>query len=178
VADHASEIGGDPSRIAVGGDGAGGNLAAVVSLMARERRGPDLVYQVLIYPILDALMTSYSWVESDDPILTRDSMVARWSVYVPVNVDQENPYISPATAKNFAKLPPTLIITGMRDPVSDTARQYASELKREGIPTQLVRYEHVIHCFFLMAAALDDGKKSIEETADALKRRFADLEPE
>ncbi len=172
VADHASEIGADPQRIAVGGDGAGGNLAAVVALMARDRGGPHLILQVLIYPILDSLIGTYSWVESDDPVLTSDSMVTKWGAYVPALTDHQVPYISPVSASNLRSLPPTLIIMGEHDPLRDTAELYTLDLKSAGVSVHTSHYANVIHSFFLMAGALDAGQKCIDETAAVLKESF------
>jgi acetyl esterase len=173
VSDHATEIGGDSQRIAVGGDGAGGNLAAVVGLMARDRGGPHIVLQVLIDPILDALMGTYSWLESDDPVLTSDSMLMKWGVYVSVGTEDQIPYISPVSARNFKGLPPAFIITGEHDPVRDTVQLYSLDLKDAGVPVHISSYTSVIHSFFLMAGALDAGKKCIDETAANLKQAFA-----
>ena len=125
VAEHALEIGGDPHRIAVGGDGAGGNLAAVVTLMSRDRNRPFLVYQVLIYPILDALMTTYSWAESVDPVLTSDAMLAKWSVYVTSKTSFDDRYVSPGNGQSLKDLPPALIIIGLNDPLGDEVDRYA-----------------------------------------------------
>ncbi len=118
VAEHAHEIGGDPRRIAVGGDGAGGNLAAVVTIMSRDRGGPHLMYQVLIYPSLDPSMLTYSWIASHDPIATDQAELAQWSVYIPVNTDPAQPYISPING-NLHNLPAAFMIVGENDPARD-----------------------------------------------------------
>lgn len=173
VAEHTLEIGGDPHRIAVGGDGAGGNLAAVVTLMARDRNGPHLIYQVLIYPILDAVMTTYSWVESADPVLTHDVMLTKWSVYVPINTSLDNPYISPANGQSLKNLPATLIITDVNDPLRDEVERYARELNSAGVATEISRYPGTIHGFFLMAGKLRAGERAIDQIASALKKTFA-----
>lgn len=172
AAEHAAEIGGDPNRVAVGGDGAGGNLAAVVALMARDRSGPSLVYQVLVYPTLDLSMLTASRVLSRDPILTNDAALATTSAYVPVTADLENPYTSPTSEKNLSHLPSALILTGSNDPGRDEADRYASELTKAGVTVNVSRYPNAIHGFFLMAGALDAGKKSLDEIAAALKQAF------
>ena len=172
VADHAAEIGGDPRRIAVGGDGAGGNLAAVVTLMAHDQGGPRLVYQVLIYPILNFVTGTRSWILDNDPIFTTDAMLATSSTYVTINTDLDLPYLSPVEAKSFQGLPAALIITDEDDPVRDEAERYADELKGAGVPVEMSRYPKMIHGFFLMAGALDAGKKSIDQIAAALKQVF------
>jgi acetyl esterase len=176
VADHAEEIGGDPKRIAVGGDGAGGNLAAAVALMAHDRGGPHLVLEVLISPILDSLMGTYSWVVSHDPVLDRDSMVLRWSFYLPVAVNEEVPYISPARSTNLKNLPSTFIVSGTEDPVRDTVMSFVTDLMRAGVPVKGSYYRDAIHSFFLMAGALDAAKKCIDETGAVLKETFGRAE--
>jgi acetyl esterase len=172
VANHAAEIGGDSSRIAVGGDGAGGNLAAVVALMARDYGGPHLVYQILIYPILDGTMSTFAWIESADPVLTEDAMRAKWDGYLPLGTDLLNPYISPVSARSLENLPPAFIIAVAGDPLRDDAEYYAYALKAAGVSTKISRYPNMIHGFFLMSGKLDAGKKALNEIADALQRTF------
>ena len=171
VADHAAEIGGDPRRIAVGGDGAGGNLAAVVTLMAHDQGSPHLVYQVLIYPILNFVDTR-SRILSNDPIFTTDAILATSSTYVPLTINLAIPYISPVNAKSFEGLPPAFIIIDQDDPVRDEAGMYARSLRIAGIHVKVSRYPNMIHGFFLMAGALDAGKQSIDQIAAALKQVF------
>jgi acetyl esterase len=172
VADHASEIGGDPHRIAVGGDGVGGNLAAVVTLMARDRGGPHLAYQVLIYPLLNAMMLTRSWILAHDPVFTTDSMLLLMDAYVPMTPDTTQALISPINATSFEGLPPAFIISDEDDPVRDDAEAYANNLTSAGVAVTISRYPNVIHGFFLMAGALDAGKKAINEVAAALKKEF------
>lgn len=172
VADHAAEIDGDPHRIAVGGDGAGGNLAAVVGLMARDRRGPHLTYQVLIYPDLDAL-TLGSRYESKDPILGPEARAAVLGAYVPLTTNLQDPYISPVFAQSFKSLPPALVITDADDPTRDEGQLYANELQSVGVPVRVSSYPNMIHGFFLMAGELDAGKKAIDEISAALRAVFA-----
>ncbi len=171
VAEHAAEIGGDPRKIAVGGDGAGGNLAAVVTLMARDRGTPQIAFQVLIYPILDSLMTTHSWVSSNDPVLTNDAMLVQWAAYVPVNTDPQRPDISPANG-DLHKLPPALIVTDANDPLRDEDNQYAVDLRKAGVAADLVVYPNVIHGFFLMGGQVDAAKQCIDKIAAALKKEF------
>jgi acetyl esterase len=172
VADHAAEIHGDPQLIAVGGDGAGGNIAVEVALMARDRGGPRLAYEVLIYPILNAMLTSYSWVVSADPSLSSGAMITKWNNYVPFNVSLEDPHVSPIDSATLRNLPPALFITSENDPVRDDIDQFAENLKAAGVPEQVTVYPNAIHGFFLMAAALDAGKKAIDETALTLRAAF------
>jgi len=172
VAEHASEIGADPARIAVGGDGAGGNIAAVVTLMARDMGSPHIAYQILIYPTLDLSMLTPSWILANDPVFTSDAMLATSGTYVPMDTNPEKPYISPIYAKSFKGLPPALIVTDADDPVRDEAKRYASELNDANVKVEMTRYPNEIHGFFLMAGALDAGKKSIDQIGAALKQAF------
>jgi acetyl esterase len=171
VAEHAIELSGDADRIAVGGDGAGGNLAAVVALMARDRGGPRLIYQVLIYPDVDAIMRGSRYL-SNDPIVTPDARIATLGVYLPPLANQEDPYISPIYAKSFRDLPPALLITDKDDPAWDEGGAYASRLQSADVSVKVSQYPNMIHGFFLMAGSLDAGKKCIDEVGTALLEAF------
>jgi len=171
VAEHAGELGGDARRIAVGGDGAGGNLAAVVALMARDRGGPRLIYQVLIYPDVDAIMRGSRY-ESKDPIVTPDARIATLGAYLPPLANQEDPYISPIYAKSLTDLPPALLITDQDDPAWDEGGAYADRLRHAHVPVEVFQYPNTIHGFFLMAGSLEVGKKCIDEVAAALTDTF------
>ena len=175
VAEHASDIGGDPSRLAVGGDGAGGNLAAVVTLMARERGKPHLIFQVLVYPTLDASTMRPSWfTDTDAPTVTRQSKHSMLTAYLPIAVSLGDPYISPIRANNLRMLPPALVIVyGGDDPTRAEGEDYAHRLINDGVPAKVSVYPEAIHGFFLMAGDLDAGKKCIDEMAGTLKDVFA-----
>ena len=174
VAEHAMELGGDARRIAVGGDGAGGNLAAVVTLMARDRSGPRLVYQVLIYPDVSAILLGSRYL-SNDPIVTPDARIATLGAYVPALANQEDPYISPINAKSLKDLPPALLVTDKDDPTWDEGGAYANRLREAHVPIKVFQYPNVIHGFFLMAGALDAGKKCIDEVGAALTEAFKNV---
>ena len=171
VAEHAMELGGDARRIAVGGDGAGGNLAAVVTLMARDRSGPRLIYQVLIYPDVSAIMLGSRYLSSD-PIVTPDARIATLGAYLPMLANQEDPYVSPISAKSLKDLPPSLLITDQDDPAWDEGGAYAKSLQQVHVPVMLSVYPNMIHGFFQMAGALDAGKKCIDEVGAALTEAF------
>jgi len=171
VAEHAAEFSGDAGRIAVGGDGAGGNLAAVVALMARDRGGPSLVYQVLIYPDVSAIMMGSRYLSSD-PIVTPDARIATLGAYLPMLANQEDPYVSPIEAKTLKGLPPALLITDRDDPAWDEGGAYARRLQKARVPVTLSVYPHMIHGFFMMAGALDAGKKCVDEVGTTLAEAF------
>ncbi len=171
VAEHAKEFSGDARRIAVGGDGAGGNLAAVVALMARDQNGPRLVYQVLIYRDIDAILRS-SRFRSQDPVVTPESHMTALDAYVPPSGRLEDPYVSPIYATSLKGLPPALLITDQDDPARDEGRAYADRLRYDSVPVTLSQYPNMIHGFFLMAGALDAGKKCIDQVAAALAAAF------
>ncbi len=171
VSEHTAEIGGDARRIAVGGDGSGGNLAAVVTLMARDRKGPHLMYQVLIYPTLNAISQASRYL-SADPILTLDARMAILAAYVPLTKSLQDPYISPVSAQSLKNLPPAFLVTDEDDPARDEGDAYAKRLAEDGVAVRVSRYPNMIHGFFLMAGELDAGKKCIDEIAAALTNAF------
>jgi acetyl esterase len=174
IAEHAADIGGDSRRIAVGGDGAGGNLAAVVTLMARERVVPHLMFQVLIYPMLDASTMGPGWfIETDTPAVTRAAKHSLLSAYLPVSAQLGDPFISPNRASTLTNLPPALVIAyGGHDPMGVEGETYARRLMHDGVAAKISLYPKAIHGFFLMAGELDAGKRCIDETAAALKSAF------
>jgi len=171
VAEHAAGIGGDAHRIAVGGDGAGGNLAAVVTLMTRDRGGPTVLYQVLIYPSLNAIMSSSRYL-SQDPVLTPDARAAILGAYLPLTQSLQDPYVSPVFAKNFKGLPAALVVTDADDPARDEGDAYARQLISSGVETSVSHYPNMIHGFLLMAGELDGAKKAITEICHGLRAAF------
>jgi len=173
VGDHAAEIGGDPNRLALGGDGAGGNVAAGVALKARDQKGPHLVAQLLMYPPLDLTMLSASRILSHDPVLTQDAMLLATAAYLPVTTDPENPYVSPAYEKNLAGLPPLSLFTAEGDPALDEDQHYVAQCKGAGLSARVLRYPIAIHGFFLMGGALDQARHALDDVAATLKQSFA-----
>jgi acetyl esterase len=173
VAEHAAELGGDASRVAVGGDSAGGNLAAVVALMARERGGPRLVHQLLVYPATDAGLDSPSYHENADGyFLTRDMMVWFWNHYLRSSADVEDPHASPLRAPDLRGLPPALVITAEYDPLRDEGEAYAARLSAAGVPVRTTRYPGMIHGFFGLLAMFEQARTAIGEAATALRAAF------
>jgi acetyl esterase len=173
VAD-AARLGIDPRRIAVGGDSAGGNLATVVALMAREQKGPTLVHQVLIYPVTDHDLNTRSYVENATGyVLTREGMRWFWSHYLARDVQGREPQASPLRAPSLAGLPPALVITAEYDPLRDEGEAYAARLRDAGVPVTLTRYPGMFHGFVRMTKFLDQARTALDEIAGALQKAFA-----
>jgi acetyl esterase len=173
AAEHAADIGADPQRIAVGGDSAGGNLAAVVSLMARDRGGPSLAHQLLVYPVTDCTMDTPSYAENTAYLLTPEMMGWFWNCYAPEGVDRADPYISPLRAPDVSGLPPAHIITAEHDPLRDEADAYAERLRAAGVPVRYECYAGQIHGFFGAAHFFPEGDRATTEAAEELTRAFA-----
>ncbi|MFE1321022.1 alpha/beta hydrolase [Kitasatospora phosalacinea] len=170
IAAHAAELGGDPARLAVAGDSAGGNLAAALTLAARERGGPALRHQLLVYPNTDHAADTPSVREHDDPLLfNRRSVAWYWGHYLADPADGANPLASPLRAPSLAGLPPATVITAEYDPLRDEGEQYAEALRAAGVPVELRRYDGMPHGFFAMAGVLDDGRAAQQYAADRLR---------
>lgn len=174
VAEHAGEINADPTRLAVGGDSSGGNLAAAVALMTRDRGGPRLCQQILIYGETDyyepgtASYTTYA----EGYSLTRASMAWFWDQYITRPADRQHPYAAPLRASDLSGLAPALIITAEYDPVRDEAEEYARRLQQAGVPTRLSRYDGMIHGFFRMFAVFERSHDALAEIAATLRTAF------
>jgi acetyl esterase/lipase len=170
VVDNGSEIGVDPTRVAVSGDSAGGNLSAVVCLMAKDRGGPPVAFQVLIYPVTDHTMDRPSHQENaEGPILTLRDMRYFWDQYMPTG-DRSVPYASPLRATDLSGLPPALVVTAEFDPLRDEGEAYAQRLSEAGVPTEVRRYDGMFHGFFWMPAAIDRGRDAMDDIAEALRK--------
>src|SRR5213594_4621978 len=175
VAANAAVIGGDARRIAVGGDSAGGNLAAVVSLMARDRGGPPLVFQLLVYPVTDtpsANTASYRE-NAEGYFLTAKMMHWFWNHYCGKKPDLSDPYLCPLRARDLKRLPPALVITAEFDPLRDEGEAYAARLREADVPVTSKRYPGMIHGFFGMGAVLTQARAATKEAAEALRAAFA-----
>jgi acetyl esterase len=173
VAENAQQLGIDPHRLAVGGDSAGGNLAAAVALVLRDEGGPALVQQLLLYPVTDYNFETASYVDNTEGyMLTRAAMRFYWRIYLRDESDATDQRASPLRARDFSNLPPALVITAEFDPLRDEGRAYADSLRRAGTPVVYREYPGMVHGFATMAGVLDQGKQAVQEAADALRDAF------
>jgi acetyl esterase len=172
VSENAAKLNADPNRLAVGGDSAGGNLSAVISIMARDNKTPKIAFQLLIYPGTDMTCSAPSHKTNTGYVLTPDDMVWFIGHYLRSDADRRNPLASPSFTASFKGLPPALIITAELDPLRDEAEDYGQKLREAGVPVQVSRYEGMVHGFVSMADLLDKGKQGVAEAAAALKKAF------
>jgi len=174
VALHAASFSGDPARLAVGGESAGANLAAVAALMAQERGAPSLVHQLLAYPVLNYAFDTPSYRENGDGyFLTKDMMVWFWRQYLRDETDGENPSASPLRSQYLRGVAPATILAAEFDPLRDEAEAYAARLREAGVPVTYTCYKGLIHGFFGMAKVVEPAKKALEDAAAALRAAFA-----
>ncbi|NUQ86878.1 MAG: alpha/beta hydrolase [Glycomyces artemisiae] len=169
VTEHAAEIGGDPARVAVGGDSAGGNLAAVVALMARDRGGPAFAFQLLAYPGLDGVSERPSATANGDaPMLNRKSSQSMWRAYA-AGADLRNPYLSPLYAEDLTGLPPGLIVTAEYDMGVDDARAYTEAVNNLGGALELLVAEGTVHGFLSYYAQVPACSDALDHACNALR---------
>jgi acetyl esterase len=172
--DNAARLGIDAARIAVGGDSAGGNLAAVVALMARDRKAPPLRFQLLVYPVTCGRMDTPSYRENAEGyLLTSAAMAWFWAHYVPAAAGREECYAAPLRASDLRGLPPALVLTAEYDPLRDEGEAYAKRLAEAGVPAEVRRYEGQIHGFFGMSALIDRAREAFDEAAATLRAALA-----
>jgi acetyl esterase len=173
VADHAADIGGDAKRIAVGGDSAGGNLAAVTALMARDRGGPKLAGQLLVYPAIAADFDTESYrLFGNGYYNPRPALQWYWDQYVPEPADRDHPYASPLRA-DLDGLPPAVIVVAGHDPLRDEGVGYADALEAAGVPSVLRTFDGGIHGFMTMPI-LDIAHAARQQVSRELGALLAD----
>ena len=176
MAAHAAEFQGDPARMAVGGESGGGNFAAAIALMIRDRGGPALVFQLLLCPVADFRLTTASWRDYSGYMFTREEFVIVREFYVPHEEEQANPYATPGLSPNLHGLPPALVITAECDPVRDGGERYGQRLLEAGVPTTVSRYDGMVHSFMHMRTLVPQANQALAEAIHALRNAFADKE--
>jgi acetyl esterase len=174
VAAHAKQLSIDPRRIAVGGDSAGGNLAAVAALILRDAGGPPLALQLLIYPATDFRANTASHKENGSGyLLTREAIDYFSGCYLSGPQDITDWRASPALAASFRELPPAFILTAGYDPLRDEGAQYAQLLRDAGVAVEYVCFDAQIHGFITMSKVIDAAGLAFDRCAGALVRAFA-----
>jgi acetyl esterase len=170
LAQHGAGLDIDTSRLAAGGDSAGGNLVAVAALTFRDQGGPRLALQVLLYPVTDLSLESPSYTTlGQGYMLTLERMRFFRNQYLNGPADVADWRASPLRAPDLSRLPPALIVTASHDPLIDEAKAYADRLAAAGVEVTYRSYPGVVHGFMTMAGVVDTGRRAIEETARTLR---------
>jgi acetyl esterase len=177
VANESTSFGIDPRRIAVGGDSAGGNLAAAAALSFRENREVAIAFQLLIYPITDFSFDTSSYIQNAEGYgLSREVMAWYWEQYLGRPEDGHSPLASPLKASDLSGLPPGLVITAGYDVLCDEGQAYAERLHLSGVRVELKHYPGMIHGFLQMADSFDEAKRAILDAGMALRAGLSDYE--
>ncbi len=167
---NAQALGADPSRLAVGGDSAGGGLAANVALRARDAGGPSIMHQLLVYPaVASGAGSASARAYGEGHGLTNARMAFYWNCYVPQPELADLPYVLADNASSLRDLPPATIIIAECDPLHDMGVAYAERLRSDGVPVELRIYAGMIHAFFSYVAIFDRGREAVGEAAAALR---------
>ncbi len=171
IAANAASLGADPARLAIGGDSAGGNFACGVTLLARERGGPPISFQLLIYPVTDLASDNESKRLFSSGYLL-NSMPLYIASYVRGDADRTDPLASPLRAESLAGLPPAFVLTAGYDPLRDEGDAYAARLQEAGVPTQHKCYESMIHGFVSITGLIGAAEAGLADSAAALRAAF------
>ena len=175
VVANAAELGIDANRIAIGGDSAGGNLAAAVALANKANAGPKLCHQLLVYPVIDARQNTPSYRENAAGyFLSAAAMKWFWGSYLNEAREGDNPLASPIRSTDLTGLPPATVITAEFDPLRDEGEAYAEQLAAAGIPVDCRRWDGIIHGFFQMGQFLPKGNEAVAYAAERLRGAFSD----
>jgi acetyl esterase len=174
AADNAAGLHADPRRIAVGGDSAGGNLAAAITLLTRDWGGPALRHQLLVYPNTDYRADTASMRENDDPLLfNRRSVDWYWGHYLASPEDGADQLASPLRAEDLSGLPEATVITAEYDPLRDEGELYAQRMRDAGVAVETRRYEGMAHGFFTMTGTLQQAREAHAYAAARLRAALA-----
>ena len=171
LAREAGRLGADGGRLAIGGDSAGGNIACAVTMLARDRKGPKIGFQLLVYPVTDLASDSESKRLYSKGYLL-NSMPFYINSYVRAEADKRNGLASPLRAADLSNLPPAFILTAGFDPLRDEGEAYAERLRQAGVPVTLKRYESMIHGFVSITGLLPSAEVGLADSAAALREAF------
>ena len=174
VAENANSLGGNPNNIAIGGDSAGGNLTAVVSLIAKESDGPQFIFQLLIYPCAD-MSCGFESHQKFGKGYRLTNELNDWfnDHYISKDDDRSHWKASPLNAPDLSDLPSAFVVSAGFDPLQDENKAYAEKLERAGVKIKHSHYENMIHGFLTMPGVLDKAKEAISECAKELKLAFS-----
>ncbi|MCH1625816.1 alpha/beta hydrolase [Fredinandcohnia sp. SECRCQ15] len=170
-ADHAYELGVDVSRIGVAGASAGGGLTAALTLLARDRKGPHIVFQMPLYPMIDHRNITPSSIEiTDHRVWNRDYNIKAWELYLGAKQKGEvSPYASPALAADLSGLPPTYTCIGTLDPFRDETINYVARLSQAGVTTEFHLYPGCYHGFELGIPDAEVSQRALKQYVEAMK---------
>ncbi len=167
---NAASLGGIPSRVSVAGESAGGNLATVAAMMARDRGGRMPTHQLLVYPVTNYAFNTQSYrTEAKDVPLDRATMRWFWGHYLRTPADGRNPYASPLRAGSLRGMPPATIIIASEDPLRSEGEAYGQRLRADGVQVQVTRYSGVMHEFFGMGAVIPKAKQAVAVAGQRLR---------
>jgi acetyl esterase len=164
------------SPLVIGGDSAGGNLAAVCALRARDRGGPPLAAQLLVYPVTDTDMTTASYIEHGaNELLMLGAAEMAWffDQYVPEVAQRRNPEVAPLRAPNLSGLPPAIVVVAEYDPLRDDGLCYAERLSSAGVDVTLLRYDDMPHVFFSFVNLIPTGNEAVQRVGSTLRAMIA-----
>jgi acetyl esterase len=167
----------DGGPLVIGGDSAGGNMAAVCALRARDSGGPALAAQALVYPVTDSDMTTPSYAEhGDDELLMLGAREMAWffDQYVPNAGDRDDPEVSPLRAVDLARLPPAILVVAEYDPLRDDGLRYAERLREAGVDVTLLRYDDMPHVFFSFVNLFRTGNEAVAQVGSEIRAMIAD----
>jgi acetyl esterase len=177
VLENAASFGGDPRRVAIGGDSAGGNLAAVVSLRVKQAARELPTFQVLVYPVADSDFQTPSYIQNGEGyMLTEVGMRWFWEQYVNSPEELVHPHAAILRAEDLSGLPAALVITAEFDPLRDEGEALGEKLRQANVPVTVTRYDGMIHGFFGQFTVVDKGRAAVQEASAALVNAFA-LQP-
>jgi acetyl esterase len=174
ISANATQLGIDPGRIAVGGDSAGGMLAALVTQLARDKNGPRLAFQLLMFPNTQMGGETSSLNEyAVGYFLERHTIEWFNSQYVPSEADRASPLVSPLRARDFSHLPPAYVLLGGYDPLHDEGLAYAEKLRGAGVSVTIADHADMVHCFIYLQTVLPQAHDAVAKAAKAVKEALA-----